>query len=178
MNEINNKNVCRTCLDNNPHLDLSNLNKELNVNYINIISYCTSVEVCVENSPKICQKCENLLVGFYKFKLNVIEIDRKFKEQLKIVPKLEPEIEIHEDENDDRNDEDFAPEKHTKSKNKKPCQCEVCGKVLSSKSNLQMHMKSHSGDKPFKCEYCSKTFTRAKHLAVHRRVHTGKHRYF
>ncbi|XP_050679538.1 zinc finger protein ZFP2-like isoform X2 [Leptidea sinapis] len=91
------------------------------------------------------------------------------------------------------------------SRNRVPQQCEECGKVLSSMSNLTTHkichtnlrrykcsecpaaFKGHSGlvqhrtlhtgEKPYHCEYCSKQFRRKPALINHIRMHMGEKLY-
>ncbi|KAJ8956307.1 hypothetical protein NQ318_015043 [Aromia moschata] len=53
-------------------------------------------------------------------------------------------------------------------------QCDICGKVLSCKSNLNQHIRTHTGDRRYACDICGKKFFKAEHVAVHRRTHTGE----
>lgn len=51
--------------------------------------------------------------------------------------------------------------------------CEYCGKKCLASSQLEIHLRSHTGDKPFKCSHCDKAFRRQSHLQVHEQRHTG-----
>jgi len=48
--------------------------------------------------------------------------------------------------------------------------CLDCGKIFSSKYNLQVHERIHSGVRPFKCEICEKTFVQSSNLYRHKRI--------
>jgi uncharacterized Zn-finger protein len=40
----------------------------------------------------------------------------------------------------------------------KPYKCDVCGKGYSHNCNLQTHIRTHTGDKTCKCDICGKVF--------------------
>lgn len=55
----------------------------------------------------------------------------------------------------------------------KTYRCKVCPLTFLSKSEMQIHSKSHTEAKPHKCPHCSKTFANASYLAQHLRIHLG-----
>ncbi|XP_068619689.1 zinc finger protein 486-like [Battus philenor] len=57
---------------------------------------------------------------------------------------------------------------------KLPHQCEVCGKFLSTKSNLKAHKICHSDLRPFKCDKCPSSFRGHSTLNQHKKLHTGE----
>ena len=57
----------------------------------------------------------------------------------------------------------------------KPFQCDHCDYRCSIKSNLRMHMKTHTAqEKHYKCKVCCYSAHQNSHLKRHNRWHTGE----
>jgi hypothetical protein len=60
---------------------------------------------------------------------------------------------------------------------KKPYGCSLCNISFSTKRDLKIHMRVHTGEKPFSCSQCTKSFAAKNDLKKHLRVHTGEKPY-
>ncbi|KAM3858277.1 zinc finger protein 384a [Diretmus argenteus] len=67
------------------------------------------------------------------------------------------------------NDEDD----HINKDGPKSYRCRMCAVTFFSKSDMQIHAKSHTEAKPHKCPHCSKSFANSSYLSQHIRIHSG-----
>lgn len=51
--------------------------------------------------------------------------------------------------------------------------CKICPLTFFSKSDMQIHSKTHTEAKAHRCPHCTKTFANASYLAQHLRIHLG-----
>uniref|UniRef100_A0A8C4RAC1 C2H2-type domain-containing protein n=1 Tax=Eptatretus burgeri TaxID=7764 RepID=A0A8C4RAC1_EPTBU len=68
---------------------------------------------------------------------------------------------------------------HMETRHKKGCsyKCSVCGKSFSTKQNVKIHNRIHTGERPYKCSICGKNFSEKSSVKIHNRIHTGERPY-
>ncbi|XP_064091600.1 zinc finger and BTB domain-containing protein 24-like isoform X3 [Macrobrachium nipponense] len=59
-------------------------------------------------------------------------------------------------------------------RHKRPYACTQCSYSTSSRSNLVIHMRTHTGERPYSCPECSFSASFEYNLKVHMRTHTGE----
>ncbi|XP_052002782.1 zinc finger protein 384-like isoform X1 [Xyrauchen texanus] len=67
----------------------------------------------------------------------------------------------------------LSPEVHAGKEGGKTYRCRMCGLTFCSKSDMQLHSKSHTEVKAHQCPHCSKSFANTSYLAQHIRIHSG-----
>jgi uncharacterized C2H2 Zn-finger protein len=54
----------------------------------------------------------------------------------------------------------------------RPFTCSLCQKAFNQKNALEIHLKKHNGEKPHQCDYCERSFTQKGNLKTHvKRAH-------
>ncbi|XP_049573517.1 uncharacterized protein [Syngnathus scovelli] len=60
----------------------------------------------------------------------------------------------------------------------KPFVCQLCNKAFFTKRDVEIHIRTHTGEKPFHCHLCEKRFVRSVELNAHLRWHSGEKRHW
>jgi uncharacterized Zn-finger protein len=60
---------------------------------------------------------------------------------------------------------------------KKMYQCIMCGKEMSIKQNMDIHINQHTGERPWQCEVCGLGFRGPSNLKAHMNQHDEELRF-
>lgn len=76
-------------------------------------------------------------------------------------------------------DTELAEPAARRQANVKKERCQYCNKVFTNRSNLIVHLRSHTGEKPYKCQLCPYACAQSSKLTRHMRTHgqNGKETY-
>lgn len=67
----------------------------------------------------------------------------------------------------------WLAERHCTPRTRRQCPVPGCNKTYTTNTNLNTHLRMHSGERPFACSACDKKFSSKKTLNDHIRIHTG-----
>ncbi|KAJ2942667.1 hypothetical protein O0L34_g11210 [Tuta absoluta] len=189
--------ICRICLEEGVFSSI--FAKNFNLALCDMIEYCCNTKISREdNLPKqICSNCMIKLGIAYHFKQTCMSSDIRLRQYLGL-PITEKTVDAavmtdpivtHQtiikkckckqsqpkksSSNYRRKAETEKQKTGPKPKPKQIHACYQCNKEFRCQAQLDMHVRTHTGDKPFACMYCPRRFTQKYNLTIHLRVHTG-----
>lgn len=164
---LQNDNKLRNALKNNQTIELQNQNLIHIVDSVDVQQQLFIVPANTLPENQIIVDTVNI-----KYDNNVDYCEQQTRED---VPEITArDLCIVTDSESSDPDESELEKTDSSSKSREPFQCEICGNILSSKGNLNKHIRSHTGERPYSCDICNKKFFKAEHVLMHKRIHTGK----
>ncbi|XP_045768954.1 zinc finger protein OZF [Maniola jurtina] len=190
--------LCRICLEEG--ILSSIFTKSYNLALCEMIEYCSNVKIRKDDGlpEQICSNCIYKLGISYHFKQSCESSDVRLRQYLGLsIPckvshamvmtdpivmtpptivkkcKCQP-VQKKSSSNYKKKPDSEKLKRGPKPKPKKDCICNQCNKEFRCQAQLEMHMRTHTGDKPFACRYCPRRFSQKHNLTIHLRVHTGE----
>ncbi|XP_045447459.1 zinc finger protein 569 [Melitaea cinxia] len=191
--------ICRICLEEGV---LSSIfAKNYPVSLCEMIEFTTKVKIRINDGlpEQICSNCVYKLGVAYHFKQSCESADLRLREYLALdMPNRVKDAIVMTDpivvtqrtiikkckcknveqkktsSNYKKKPESEKLKRGPKPKQKQDHSCYQCDKQFKCKAQLEIHVRTHTGDKPFVCMFCPRRFTQKHNLTIHLRMHTGE----
>ena len=124
-------------------------------------SLISHLKVHTNGKPYKCLECEESFTLLYEYKQHVRDMhadteDLRCPECYKVFPDVD------------------HLEKHRNIEHR--LECEICGKTFTRLTNLQQHVRIHSGDKVYNCKFCPEGFDSEYAYKQHMKSHPENQR--